>query len=169
MKILMVFRVFVLSLFWWASAATAAISGAGLLQGMDGSIHTLNEFTGQGKWTVVMLWASDCHVCNAEAQTYDKFHRAHMEKDATILGVSLDGANKKGEAEKFIQRHHVHFPNLIGEPDAVEQLYTQLTGQGWVGTPSFLIYSPSGELRAAQAGAVPVNLIESFIAKESAK
>lgn len=162
-------RVFVLGFFWWAGTAIAGISGAGLLQGMDGNIHTLNEFTGQGKWTVVMLWASDCHVCNAEAKTYDKFHRAHREKDATILGVSLDGADKKAEAEKFIQRHSVHFPNLIGEPATVEQLYSQLTGQRWVGTPSFLIYSPSGELRAAQAGAVPVNLIESFMKKEGTK
>lgn len=169
MKILWFPRLVVLVSFWLTSSAIAAISGAGILQGMDGSIHTLNEFTGQGKWTVVMLWASDCHVCNAEAKSYDKFHRAHINKDATILGVSLDGAVKKGEAEKFIQRHDVHFPNLIGEPATVEQMYTQLTGQAWVGTPSFLIYGPNGELRAAQAGAVPTQIIESFMMKEAAK
>ncbi len=42
-----------------------------------------------------------------------------------------------------------------------------LTGQQFRGTPGFLIYGPSGELRAQQIGAVPVNLIENFIANNS--
>lgn len=141
---------------------------AGLLKDFDGSFHSLTEYTGQGKWTVVMMWASDCHACNAEAKQYVKFHKAHKDKDAEILGVSLDGVDKKGEALKFIQRHDVSFPNLIDEPQKVEQLYTSLTGQPWVGTPTFLVYSPSGELRAAQVGAVPTQIIESFMAKEAA-
>lgn len=147
----------------------AADISAGLLKGFDGSIHSLNEYTGQGKWTVVMLWASDCHACNAEAKQYVKFHKAHKEKDASILGISLDGETKKAEANKFIERHGVTFPNLIEEPGKVENLYASLTGQPWIGTPSFLIYSPTGELRAAQVGAVPTHIIESFIAKESAQ
>ncbi|HEC18060.1 MAG TPA: TlpA family protein disulfide reductase [Gammaproteobacteria bacterium] len=162
-------RILALAAFWLTGTAIAAISGMGLLQDFDGNLHTLNDYTGKGKWTVVMIWASDCHVCNAEAENYDAFHRAHKDKDAVILGVTLDGSEKKPEAEKFIQRHKVSFDNLIGEPQTVMGLYTQLTGQPWVGTPTFLVYSPSGELRAAQVGAVPVKLIESFIEKESGK
>lgn len=169
MNILKFFRALMFMCFWFAAPAMAGISGAGFLTDFDDNVHTLDEYTGQGKWTVVMIWASDCHVCNQEASAYDKFHQGHKNKDATILGLSLDGAAKKTEAEKFIQRHSVTFPNLIAEPDTVMQLYTQLTGQAWVGTPSFLIYSPSGELRAAQVGAVPVELIETFIAKEASK
>lgn len=142
---------------------------AGLLKDFDGDLHSLNEYTGKGKWTVVMLWASDCHACNAEAKQYVKFHEAHKDKDAVILGVSLDGEMKKSEASQFIQRHGVTFPNLIEEPGKIESLYASLSGQRWIGTPSFLIYSPTGELRAAQVGAVPTHIIESFISKESAK
>lgn len=147
----------------------AADISAGLLKGFDGSLHSLNEYTGKGKWTIVMLWASDCHACNAEAKQYVKFHKAHKDKDATILGVSLDGEMKKVEANKFIERHGVTFPNLIEEPGKIENMYASLSGQRWIGTPSFLIYSPTGELRAAQVGAVPTHIIESFIARESAK
>ena len=156
-------------LFAMLSPALAVDINAGLLKGFDGSIHSLNEYTGKGKWTVVMLWASDCHACNAEAKQYVKFHKAHKDKNATILGVSLDGAMKKAEANAFIERHGVTFPNLIDEPGKIENLYASLSGQRWIGTPSFLIYSPAGELRAAQVGAVPTNIIESFIDKESAK
>lgn len=152
-----------------STPAMAADITAGLLRGFDGSFHSLDEYTGKGKWTVVMLWASDCHACNAEAKQYVKFHKAHKDKNATILGVSLDGETKKADANKFIERHGVTFPNLIEEPGKIENMYASLSGQQWIGTPSFLIYSPTGELRAAQVGAVPTHIIESFIAKESVK
>jgi peroxiredoxin len=151
------------------TASLSADFGSGILKGFDGSFHALDEYTGKGQWTIVMLWASDCHACNAEAKQYVKFHKAHKDKDARMLGVSMDGMEKKDEAEKFVQRHNVSFPNLIEEPLKVAQLYENLTGQPWVGTPSFLVYAPTGELRAAQVGAVPTQIIESFIAKESAK
>ena len=138
------------------------------MKGFDGKIHSLDEYTGQGKWAIVMIWASDCQACNQEAKEYVKFNKAHKDKDAFILGISTDGQEKKAEAVKFIERHGVDFNNLIDEPENVARLYGTLTGQPFVGTPTFLLFSPAGELRAAQVGAVPTNIIESFIAKETA-
>jgi hypothetical protein len=46
-------------------------------------------------------------------------------------------------------------------------MYQNLTGDTWVGTPSFMVYTPDGKLLGAQAGAVPVSVIESFIQRES--
>jgi peroxiredoxin len=133
------------------------------LKDLDGATHKLADFTGKGKWTVVMLWASDCRVCNAEIAQYIQFNNSHKDKDASILGISLDGQSRLDAARGFIKRHAVTFPSLIGEPEQVAELYQNLTGNEWLGTPSFLVYSPSGELLAAQAGAVPVDLIEQFI------
>jgi peroxiredoxin len=139
-----------------------------LLKGFDGAYHSLDEYTGQGKWAIVMIWASDCQACNQEAKNYVKFNKEHKDKDAFILGISTDGLEKKAEAVKFIKRHGVDFENLIDEPGNVATLYYGLTGQQFVGTPTFLVFSPAGELRAAQVGAVPTEIIESFIAKETA-
>ncbi len=138
------------------------------LKDFDGAIHSLDEYTGQGKWAIVMIWASDCQACNQEAKNYVKFNKEHKDKDAFILGISTDGREKKAEALKFIKRHGVDFKNLIDEPENVARLYSSLTGQPFVGTPTFLLFSPIGELRAAQVGAVPTDIIESFIAKETA-
>ncbi len=133
----------------------------------DGKPHQLTEFTGKGKWTVVMFWASDCRVCNAEIGQYIQFHQDHKDKDASILGVSLDGQARLDAARDFIKRHAVPFPNLVGEPEDIANLYQTLTSNEWVGTPSFLVYSPQGKLLAAQAGAVPPELIEKFIQQNS--
>ena len=150
-----------------ACLLTGAVAVADPLQDFDGKPQAIKDYAGHGKWLVVMMWASDCHVCNVEAEQYIQFHEKNKTKNAHVLGISLDGQVKKAEAKQFIKRHHVTFQNLIGEPQDVAQWFVELTGADWVGTPTFLIYNPKGELVIQQAGAVPVNLIEEFIAKES--
>ncbi len=137
------------------------------LQDFAGNPKKLSDYTGNGKWTVVMIWASDCHVCNSEAEQYVQYHEANNKQKAVVLGITLDGQSKKTEAEAFIKRNDVTFTNLIGEPEEVATLFETLTGGSWVGTPTFLIYNPAGELKAAQPGAVPTELIDEFIQQQS--
>lgn len=136
-----------------------------LFRDFDGQPRTVESFAGDGKWLVVMVWAHDCHVCNVEAESYAQFHEDHKDGKATVLGLSLDGADGRAEAEAFIARHDLPFPNLIGEPEATMLYYAMQTQSQFRGTPSILLFGPDGELRAAQAGAVPTTSIEAYIAK----
>ena len=133
----------------------------------SGKPKSIEDYKEKGKWQVVMIWASDCHICNREAHQYVDFHFAHSDKDATVLGISVDGLANKKAAQKYIDKHSVNFPNLIGEPETVGNLFTELTGSYRVGTPTFLIYGPDGKLMAQQVGAVPTNIIEDFMANAS--
>lgn len=148
----------ILSLAWLLPLAQAQA-----LQDFNGNQREISDYSGKGKWLIVMIWASDCHVCNKEVHNYVDFQFVHADEDAQVLGISIDGKARKLEAEKFIQRHNVNFPNLIGEPAEVARLFTQLTGAYFAGTPAFLFYDPKGELRAQQLGAVPIEMIEKFI------
>lgn len=163
-KTLTLFSLFGLLLF--SSLTSAEVKG---FEDFTGKQQKLESHIGKGKWLVVMMWASDCHICNKEAHQYVDFHMIHSDTDATVLGISLDGESRKREAKAFIKKHSIDFPNLIAEPEYVSKLYKELTGEFFAGTPSFLIYSPQGELKAAQAGAVPTKLIEDFIAKNTGK
>jgi len=127
----------------------------------------LDGYLGKGKWLIVMLWASDCAACNREAYQYVDFHEFHYDSDARVLGVSLDGSDQAA-ARKFIEKHQVSFPNLITDFNKGSRWFESLTGQQFWGTPGFLIFDQTGELRAQQIGAVPVNLIEDFIAQNNA-
>ena len=144
----------------------SAVNADSGLQSLEGKPAQLSDYTGKGQWTVVVLWASDCHVCNAEAEQYIQFHEKHKKTDAQIVGLSLDGQTKLAAAKDFMKRHDVTYPSLIGEPEEVALLYEQLTGGHWVGTPTFLIYDRAGVLKAAQPGAVPADIIESFIREQ---
>lgn len=106
-------RILILSLLVFS---TFSVNAEIALQNMQGKPEKLADYTGKGQWTVVILWASDCHVCNAEAEQYIQFHEAHKSKDAQILGLSLDGQEKLDAAKDFMKRHDVTYPSLIGEP-----------------------------------------------------
>ena len=82
-----------------------------------------------------------------------------------MLGITLDGDERKPQALEFVARHGLGFDNLIGEAETVMAYYQIVTGSRWVGTPSFLIFGPDGELKAKQAGAVEVEIVENFIAQ----
>jgi peroxiredoxin len=137
------------------------------LRDMQGNITSLEQQKEDGKWTVVMIWASNCHVCNAESGQYSEFHTAHADKDAKIIGMSIDGEEGKVAAEDFIERNGVIFPNLIGDVQTVATWYQMQTGEAFRATPTFVVFGPDGEIRAAQPGAVPPSVVEKFMSEES--
>ena len=134
----------------------------------SGAFETIENHSQQGKWMIVMIWAHDCEICEREVDDYQRFHRKHADSNAMVLGITLDGAARQQAAVDFMTRHQLDFENLIAEPEAVVAYYQITTGSRWIGTPSFLIFGPDGELMAKQAGAVSTELVEQFIADNTA-
>lgn len=145
---------------------TAQTDSISVFSDFDGKPQQIESYTGNGKWLVVMIWASDCHICNAEAATYTQFYESQRGKGVGVLGISMDGEARKAAALEFVRRHEVSYPNLIGEPGMIGLYYAALTKEPLRGTPTFLVFDPDGELAAAQAGAVSPGSIERFIASK---
>ncbi|MCG6870736.1 MAG: TlpA family protein disulfide reductase [Gammaproteobacteria bacterium] len=137
------------------------------LHDFSGAERNLSEFVGKGRWVVVTIWAHDCPICNAEIYQMDFFHSEHRDRDAVVLGVSLDGMAHRDEAANFVERHGLEFSNLLVEPQ--EQLLRSFGGGRIFGTPTFLVYDPEGRLRAKQDGPVTQEVLEHFIATEERK
>jgi len=135
---------------------------------LDGKPEKMESHTGNGRWLVVMIWASDCHICNTEAKTYDQFYRSRHDTSVSVLGISIDGEEKNAAARQFVNRHKLSFPNLIGEPGMVGLYFSALTKESLRGTPTFMVFDPNGDLAAVQAGAVPPESIDRFIERKRA-
>ncbi len=133
----------------------------------NGVADSIDAHRVEGQWLVVMLWASDCEICEREIESYQAFDDRHRETTARVLGISLDGDSKLEDALQFIAGHEIRFANLIGEPETVVDYYQDLTGSRWIGTPTFLFFGPDGDIKAKQVGAVPPELVEEFIAANS--
>ena len=131
----------------------------------DGNSKAVEDTFTPEKWTVLMIWRHDCHVCNQEATGYSFFHEDNQQ--VQVVGLSTDGMTKKEQAETFISTHDVSFNNIIGELGAVMRYYQIKTGARFIGTPSFMIFNPQGQLMAAQAGAIPPDAIGNFIDSQS--
>ena len=157
-----------ISIFLIMIVAPVAVAGSPMFQNLgSGAFETVDKHEREGQWLVVMIWAHDCQVCEQEVGSYQLFHEKHASSKVRVLGVTLDGAERKQDALEFVSRHKLSFDNLIGEPEAVAGYYQIVSGSRWVGTPSFLIFGPDGELKAKQAGAVEVEIVENFIASSS--
>jgi len=143
----------------WALAAGPDV----VLKNLEGQARNVNEFIGKGKWVVVAIWHSDCPICKRDIHQIAFFHDAHKNKNAIVLGVSVDGYANKAKAQRFIDEHSLDFTNLIAEPEQIARF-----GAGkFVGTPTFYIYSPQGELAAKQVGPITQEDIERLIAKSN--
>lgn len=141
--------------------ALAAAAPDVTLKDLNGRERNVNEFIGRGKWVVLTVWAHDCHVCAAEIHEMAEFHRAHKDKDALVLGVSIDGYAKRKQARAFVERHKLPFANLIAEPS--QAIIVKFGAGELVGTPTTYLYDPSGRLAAMTVGPVSRQDIESYI------
>jgi len=130
----------------------------------SGKTRHLSEHVGAGKWTVVMLWSHNCSICRRETPALTQFHLKHRASDAQVIGVSIDGHKNKSKAQAFMQQTGMGFPSYIGELVLLAADFYQITGEAFRGTPSFLLFNPSGELMGMQAGPVRVEALEKFIA-----
>ncbi len=156
---------FVLALLLLGFAVATVKASSPLFQNLNTkAFETIDDYRQPDKWIIVMIWAHDCQICEREVGEYQRFHQTHADDDAIVLGITLDGEERKQKALDFVARHELEFENLIGEPEVVAGYYQLTTGSRWVGTPSFLIFAPDGELMAKQAGAVEVEIVENFIA-----
>jgi len=151
-------------LLWVAAGLPVQAAEAPLLYDMDGGRHSLESRIGRGKWLVVMVWASTCHVCNDEVHEMIDFHNAHHDRDASVLGVAIDGIEEKAAVQAFLDRHRVPFPNLIDDGSVIVAEFNRRAGEPWFGwTPTYLVYNPQGQLTAKQVGAVSRQDLERHI------
>ncbi len=143
--------------------SSATVAAAPLFENLaTRTPERIEDHRRDGEWLVVMIWASDCEICQREIGAYQRFD--DDQPNARVVGLTLDGEARRGDALEFVATRGVRFENLIGEPGAVTGYYQIATGSRWIGTPSLLIFGPDGELMAKQAGAVPTELIAEFIA-----
>ena len=58
------------------------------LQKLSGERVDLDDYRGGGKWLLVMIWATDCHICHQQKPLISDFHDKHQNSDAEVLGIA---------------------------------------------------------------------------------
>ena len=129
------------------------------LKGFDGKDHNVNEYVGRGKWTIVVVWSKDCPICKRDIYHMTFFYDEHRRKDATVLGLSIDGYDNRAKAQVFIDDQSLNFPNLIGDPDDP----SRISGTMFIGTPTYYFFSPDGKFMTQRIGPVTQEQAEAIL------
>lgn len=137
----------------WVAAADVA------LMDFDGKPRQASEYLGKGKWTVVAVWSADCPICKREIFHMTFLYDEHKGKDIDVLGLSIDGAENRAYARRFIDDHGLNFPNLIGTPDDA----SLLSGTMFIGTPTFYFFAPDGKFMSQRVGPTTQDEAENVI------
>lgn len=132
---------------------------------LDGKITTLSQHFEEGKWTLVMLWTTNCGICIKEYPTISEFHDKHKNTDAKVIGVSLDGYSQLDQITQHIDDMPMTFENLIGEVSVVSFNYQSSTEEPLRGTPTFMMFNPQGQLVGHNPGPVKIEALEKFISR----
>ena len=135
------------------------------LQDFNGSTLNFQDKIGKGKWTLVLFWAHDCSVCRVEAPLISDFD--DKRDDLDVIGISIDGESKKHLALEFLEATKPSFPSYIGNLALVATNYEIMTGEGFRGTPTFILFTPDGSLIGNNPGKVSVEALEGFIDRNS--
>lgn len=152
-------------LLWLVPLLAAAAGPQIVLRDFDGQPRDVGEYIGRGKWTVVAVWSADCPICKREIHHMTFFHDEHKNKDAVVLGISVDGYENRAKAQGFIDDHALNFPNLIGTREDA----SRFGGGPFIGTPTYYIFSPEGRYQAKRVGAASQEEIEGIINRLNAE
>jgi len=135
------------------------------LKGFDGSTVSLDDHVGKSRWTLLMFWAHDCGVCKAEFPSLSEFNE--QRSDVDVIGISIDGEENIQLAEAFLDSTKPSFSSYISSLNLVALNYSALTQEEFRGTPTFLLFSPEGELIGNNPGKLSIASLENFIERNS--
>jgi thiol-disulfide isomerase/thioredoxin len=110
--------------------------------------ETLDEAVkkNKGKVIVIDFWATWCKPCVEKFPHLVELHKKHAEKGLVCMSASLDDADDKEMALKFLKEKGAAFPNflLTATGKVVEQKLEDRYGlEG--GIPHMAVFSRSGE------------------------
>ena len=127
----------------------------------------LEDLTGNGKWTLVMFWATNCHICRLQKPDMSAFHNKHKDDKAEVIGIALDGPGAMDAVNRYIEETKPSFPSYVADSLIISSYYFTMTEDNLRGTPTYLLFNPEGELLGNNPGMLSIEAIESFIERKS--
>jgi len=134
-----------------------------LIEGLDGRKHSLSDYIGKGKWVVVNVWATACPYCRAELDTLIDFHDLHHDKDAIVIGLTLDWPTfnfpDREDLSNFAMDYFIEFPLFMVDAE----LASKVIGKPVNMIPLTFFYNPDGDLVLRLNGVVTNEQLEKVI------
>jgi len=137
------------------------------IENFEGEKVNFDALLNQNKWSLIMFWSHDCGVCRVEIPELSRFHIQQKNNDIQVIGISIDGLELREAAKIFLKETKPSFESYLGDIRTIAPNYELGTQEAFRGTPTFLLFSPKGELMANNAGKVSIKSLKAFIARNT--
>ena len=129
------------------------------LPSQDGSNVSLKDF--RGKWVVLYFYPKDnTPGCTIEAHNFQRDLSKYTEKNAVIVGVSVDSTESH---QDFCTKQSLTFKLLADTDKKVVADYGSLSDRGFASRNTFLI-DPNGKIAKVWTGVKPAGHSEEVLA-----
>lgn len=125
-----------------------------------------NDYLGKGKWTVLEIWSYDCPACRKTMHHLSDFYAIAEDYNARVIGVSLDGEQKRQAAQQFVKNQALEFTNLLANVQEVEQFIHKYAPQAPLGTPTVMLFSPEAVFAGIIVGPVTTDELITYFDKQ---
>lgn len=115
--------------------------------------HPVNLSDFKGKWVVLYFYPKDMTPgCTIEAHNFERDQAKYTEKNAVVLGVSLD--DEKSHKE-FCTKESLTFKLLADTTGKVTKEYGSLNASGKYANRNTFIIDPNGKIAKVYTGVDP--------------
>lgn len=135
----------------------------------------LEQATPNNHWLLIKLWSVDCGVCRQQVPVISKMHESSGEGLApieggtdytiSVLGISTDSNERKEEVALYLKDKQPSYPNLISSYHPIAGWLKEIAQEEYRGTPTYLLFDPSGKLAGVQTSILKEDSLHSFIAR----
>ena len=116
-----------------------------------------------GRWELVMFWATYCHICKKDFKKLGAFIDDNPEISLTIVGVVIDGLEEQDQTRALVKKHNLDYTHLVTDYDRANVVYQEKSGKQLMGTPSYLLYNPQNKLVAFNTNAIDIDALEIYV------
>ncbi len=96
------------------------------------------DYVGNGKYAMVVFWASWCGPCKAEAPLIDSIFRTYKDDGLNVVGVSYH--DKLSDLQYVTEKLGLHYDQIIDADSEIIKKY------GVKGVPHIILFDQNGEI-----------------------
>ena len=129
----------------------------------DGLQETIGHQLQQGRWELVMIWATYCHLCKEDFNKLATFIKDNAEVPLTIIGVVADGLEQQEKTSALVENNKLDYVHILTDFENANSLYKNVTDKKLMGTPSYLLYDTQNKLVAFNPNAIDLDALEIMV------
>lgn len=105
-----------------------------------------------GQWTLLAFWALDCAPCEQQKPRLSQFNQRYSQLN--VFGIVIDGREQALAIQKRLQNNPVSFDTAVVDLDVFAKQYQKEFGRKFLATPTYVLYSPTGETLSIYTGSL---------------